>query len=1832
MSTINVDLSQYDSITGVPNYVATPVNPNYLIEKEFVAVMNNNSVTYIPLCYTVTLRTSNATYDLAPLNAVSLPLNIYPNADNCTITGNRAFANMVTVNLLQYQQAVTNITVDGMTIRTDPTISDGKNLELVGNATQTVNLKNNNLTYQGAPTIYATPNLIVNSVVGNSINIKNFQDGIFFSNLTFPISISSNIALNLQPNSSEDNIFNFVPFLQPFTLNLLDNIVIYNTEFAVNCTINLNSYSLELRKCTLANGASPLATVNGTGNVYMTQNTLLNPQGSQLLSNTFWAGTGTLNAANSFTSTPCSFTINMASNNYADLNDLNAFWFNGLFRLVDSRNAFTVGQTSKKLQNVFRLLIDNVSSIINSNNFVVNLWCNASVTVKNTNANAVLGLNANALTASSGLKCLVDNSSTNKNVLLSGVITNSDTNLADMSLVLNVSSLTCYLVSTGLGQVDLSAENVALLNLLHLTGNNVFALKTSNGTAPTLILDNNILMAKCDFNNALSVVLNGDMSMSNSRVIGNMTCTGTNNLAITSSHINSVINKSSLGGNVSITGCVVELADTYVVSNIGAGAITFSNNTCNVAAFVDFTNVGYDNGYFSETNIFNFKEAISQLRNLRANRLIRIASNVNCTINVLGDSVNSNTKFIINGDKLAPSNALPTFVANAGSSSTITFSKMTFLNGTGEYINYIAANNVILSPVVAFDVNNIVTFNINNNCSTMNSVYNAVGTAVNYNVLIDGYGNFNLNNDPLVVVSKTVNLATGNANSNLRTLSFNNRLTMNVTGGSNSFVTVTANGLNINDTNATAHALYLLASVINIATGSSADNAVNVVTSAASGCTLVSFNNATITCGTNNSVFNVTNNAVNAAINVINSTNIFATALNQYVYINASTVPAVHQTRMFTIDASTLLPAAVPHTYFVINYDNMLLTLNAISANPSSKFEVLWPGLAAMAAQYASLPLVSPVQDVPIDYQGNYYTPLNGSAVKYGFAWDYKDAANTVQITNYCNATGNRGLVFPNNLATTPTTCPWLDTLYSQLHFICVYSPDAVQGVTQFTMNMIKDYTNSSTSHTGKITNNWNYFNDSETLPHSQLHGWLDFIIDFGYGTSTQVVMPPTNNGGLRFSNDADPATFTFPNNLYVISQSQTINGVTILQYINTNLNRNDVAYPNANQSFPLKGEYPRIADANFPNDTLTGATSKTISYNITPFAGNRFNFLNDVNVLLSNISSGLAINGNTPQNNQYNLLYPGIDTLGPNRTYEVILTITDNQQWQTKTYNTTPTVTLYTTTAASTLTTIITYGLDLLQLYIFNLNGLQTQSLQYLPSPQNPYYILNTTCNQVTDNGSYKFNLVESVSDPVTHQRQYLYRGYVGLTAFTNGGQPLTVSTDNLVVDNQNITIGNVTIKRWTQTAPFVWNALDDNTMTNSTTLYRFQIDVLINNIRDYNVQQALELDVNFFATNAPMTNTPLKSAPLSINYFQLPLYIDMHTSDNYDWNSSTYTKNIARNTPFTLYVKFSGKVSGVFTPDLIMNAAASGVVVNGQAIDMTAFKQYIQGGVVSIPIESVNELNITYNFNPDAKYIVGNFNINATMASFTLANNPISYIALNSSVLTYVENNIVHTLTMRTDRSLNANGDEQLNGNNALATSNIFNINDSDNSKLVPAGFNIIPSTPFNLVPFNKYTLFYFKASNNSNAITITNNAVDLTSQVVEKVTLSFQDENGNAANDVEVFVNGVLATAPYAMNLTTLTSDAFTFRRRIINLSNGPDATYKVLRVKYQFTNASNFANLDSSLRELAVVDYSNCALTAAAFSEIVVGNFRIYPLGDGSQLIYRRITDGSNPMFN
>jgi hypothetical protein len=408
--------------------------------------------------------------------------------------------------------------------------------------------------------------------------------------------------------------------------------------------------------------------------------------------------------------------------------------------------------------------------------------------------------------------------------------------------------------------------------------------------------------------------------------------------------------------------------------------------------------------------------------------------------------------------------------------------------------------------------------------------------------------------------------------------------------------------------------------------------------------------------------------------------------------------------------------------------------------------------------------------------------------------------------------------------------------------------------------------------------------------------------------------------------------------------------------------------------------------------------------------------------------------------------------------------------------------------------------------------------------------------------------------------------------------------------------------------------------------------------------------------------------------------------------WNStSSYTEDLSRNNTYYVSIITSGVVTGLMKPILKDNSGNNihmTYVINNFINSTLDLSNNLDS--YSTPYDDLNNIwysNVVGNNNQvvtingqnnyiwsydtssfPANYLVGDFSMNIIYDPSSNISNINNSSINNTSTVFYHDisgnNQLKQQVQFIVGKAINKNSNLEAtipipDPDNIDNINNLFNLSDPSNcNQIIQANINNIqptlqPTTAANnVVPLNKYTKHYIAFNTNAAGIKIdSSNNVQDSSGVNNVITITFTDENGNNVKDLNIDAGDGSNNNPTGSIVIPLTDGTnnnsnntnvyldesgnvwqFVYFNRVHEQTPQLETNYKTLNINYKVTSTSgtngNLYDLTST-RKLTSVDYSNVGLVSVNMSQIFLGNWRITPSGDGQSLLFRNVTDGSNP---
>jgi hypothetical protein len=327
---------------------------------------------------------------------------------------------------------------------------------------------------------------------------------------------------------------------------------------------------------------------------------------------------------------------------------------------------------------------------------------------------------------------------------------------------------------------------------------------------------------------------------------------------------------------------------------------------------------------------------------------------------------------------------------------------------------------------------------------------------------------------------------------------------------------------------------------------------------------------------------------------------------------------------------------------------------------------------------------------------------------------------------------------------------------------------------------------------------------------------------------------------------------------------------------------------------------------------------------------------------------------------------------------------------------------------------------------------------------------------------------------------------------------------------------------------------------------------------------------------------------------------------------------------------------------------------------------------------ISGANNVNIPYYALVNSNYYIGNFSLKSIIDVSNSNTTPsVNSSTQNNTIISYVDEQYGAQLNQKVfikvgkcidkNNNLEATIPTLQNSKDNIYT--LFDLSDANNcNRTVTASTNNIQPTfstaqsglTSPLLPFNKYTKYYIAINTNCAGIKIdASNVAHLNNPTTQPdpsannlVTFTFTDENGNVVNDLNIDTGIGANPTSTASNIivpinTGTNKDVnnrniykdisgntwlFVYFTRLNNSNGTLESSYSNLNISYSITNASstpgNFKQLIGP-NTLATIDYTNVGLVSVNMSQVFLGNWRIMPSGDGQSLLFRYVTNGSNP---
>jgi hypothetical protein len=1808
------------------------------------------------------------------------------------------------------------IYMDGCTFDVDLVESNSSNCKFIGTNNVDVYMSNCTFKYYGSICLSTYPNVnLVNN--GNNQIILTSVPPSGLGAIVEPRNRIGVFGVHLLPEKSPyylgalaDN-FNFV----------LDGpVVVQNTLFSAKSSFAQQANLLTFDACTFNvnfDGSANNSECATDGNLLFINRTLIRPSPVLFNNGLIWTFASPSNQVT--IPTPTSLIIELTSGNYPDFSSVNDQLQNGVsFRLIGgslvSAYTYTLGSYGFPITYPINVLMDSNSY---AGSFNLQYYSNQSVGLNNltTAPLTVASLYDVAPTGNNYLYALKNNgaSDPSNNRVISLAATsyffNNGYNIIDSAFTINsgFAAVAYFIFQNSSTQINLGNENSQILP--HLTMNQVSPISmnapSSLSTTPYFTVVGAATMNSCTIDcSAIRFDASQNMTFNNSNITSSQLTFNMvgRNLDLSGCHLDISYNSSSFGGmfnfdlnsTMTMRRSVVDMhGNLHVLSTAQAGS-SFTNCVVRVA---DLSN-----------NELTINRVINSVQNPFD------AATTTTTMNQSAVTLKLASPFaLIDPITLAADPSFATVTVNVDVLGTNQLQTNNAITLTTNFLRYTPqtydlsgnVNNIIVNssnadkPNIIFDniefwyhnltnfgsflkgdVNGCPFVSFSNNCQfyvepglyTIDSVVGA--NLLSYQppqgqnllsfaptqaqIILHSSGTYNLDNDPLVVADPSgtiyIYYDTGVFSRTVNRASFLTiRVPSDATGLRNAQANLIVNckSLQVSDQLAdlsSNHVLYFNNSTID-GSGSSYNQAI-VYQSTADCSGSITFNNSAIRTSSNaNNGIIIESASPLSQMTLTGTTTITNNANVQSLIKLLDSSDVINSTRKLNINTLVSYSGAGSMTYFIHNESTMILNINSAPSSGIVNQQVYWPKLYTMVDASGVIASI---------------TPLTGNgAVAFAEGWDI---TNSVALRNYLGNTVDGvkryGVFVDNSGSLGPYISVDGNDNVSSMIYVEVANKSGADPSVSRTLN--KTYTNTTTSHTGKISNNGSGpFVDTNTLTFT--NGWIKSNLNFsnGAGSSRVVMMPSnTNNITLALVNNTSSANKSYTN-MYTIAQDPTIdNGVSRIysnpqDYLTNNFFRRyngtilDFAEPivatNKNATF---------VDANFNNNQLNTKFYYIYTYTVTPIVGSSFSFLNNTTVDISWNVKNFNFNGvENPAGSTTSVTMHGIDTAQADSDQVTFSLNYIDTNWVNPTpFNSTLNDTLYTGVTNQP------FGLNVYNDVPENSVWINNMDTSYnLPIPTDAsnnvppnYAILKT--GDIWNINNISFAQVDASWNPVTGERMYYGVNYVSVIIFQGDGvQP--PSTANIHLDLSGVPVigtqgidtnqrGSVVFQRIDASG----NVVGDNTVPNYNALYRYKVLTYLYNFMD---QSALaNLSVNYSVTSYDASNIPpLGASTFTMQSINIPLYIDIHANQNstsgnpwQKWNSTTsYVGSAVRNTNFSVWAVFSGRIATgntyQFAPKFINDASNN--------INITALiNSYLAPDSNSIDA-SRNVWTYTQSWNIPENLIVGDFAFDTQLDASNTAI-PIAYTANKNSILQYSDSGLTQTVSLVIGKALDLNS-------NYETTNNTINLNAADNYKghfsatnanIQPSFSNLVTDASGSLFPFNKFTKFFIAFNTNSigTAIDASGN-LSLNGSASENLALSFYDENNNLITDISAQID-VSGNVPYIYDSSNNSTFKYVdpsgvtwqyiFISRVNSKTQYLETSYKQLKIYGRFTNNSNTPSNYFHLNQkgevlLGVVDFSNVGLTSVNMSQVFLGNWRIMPSGDGNSLLFRYVQDGSNP---
>jgi len=1367
------------------------------------------------------------------------------------------------------------------------------------------------------------------------------------------------------------------------------------------------------------------------------------------------------------------------------------------------------------------------------------------------------------------------------------------------------------------------------------------------------------------FNNFL--VNRGNLIIDQSKLLANSYKLIGGNINVTNSYLNSLGNSTlvniltgtvspyvfTLGNSVIDIDCDKPLVSTYNDSssfvNIENSTFNFNYNTPSMSTLTQ------NRDWFDTSNIINFNSGIITFIDYTNNKNVNMSSNDNITINGnYSEIVNSiiniiGLKKMVRSKSPITTNSVDIEIIDTTTTALFNFSNfsMRSLFSSSEpkyYIDYQSTNNILgnTSGNISFDISNINFYLTPNVYSVTSDLVSNLNNVPDYKLYINYDGNYFIGYDKLVQLNTETSIYQDiYLNSNIKSVPlstlvlsgvdgntlFNRRLVLNIEELNNTSelsLSVNSSGLNIFDN----RTITTNRQTINL-NNSSIDISGNLFVN--SSALNIESNTTLSRIIIGNSTFTTNSNTDNSIsfINIIRARNLQDALSDRIVEINSS---------------NYWYGKAI---YFIQNNDNTFLNVNSKPNNSIiSKNYIYWPYLNEMSR-------VSP----------SIINPLIGNSIQFAQSW-ISDAVVPI-YNNVSYDTANNGL-----------SAAWNDTIDTTnkcLKFVQAYSPDAfTKQLDHFSFSLTKTHNNTTTSHTGKFISG-NVFSDTYSINHTNdNHGFITGNILFN---STELVLMPTiNYVNLTFKvnySDTTDETIINDKNIYTITNSSNITTQvtniesnitsnlvqTIQEYLNTNfvLTTSDFHIDSTNYNYNIT-----MNDSTFifmdGNQQLQAKKVQDAVFSINSIINNRFYFLTPININLTNKTFLIDFDpGST-------ITYPGIDTIGNdlgNSNKVTIKLLNTPKVWTTAQIEIelNSNINRYYHTESNPLLDItITNKITDNEIYGYKLEGNSINHYYDIQQVLDANNLVSLKKSLILDNTN--FTAISSTG--IDNRYQWNYGSIALLVPSTSysGNVNFIPSVENIrldgtLIDNNEIGAEHVNIELVKYTlinGTYVLQSNNEITPSETDTLIRYMINVTVENV------QEKYLDTDYDITFEINNSNGLRFTPftVNINYFRIPIIAEL--------SESIIENKIYRDTPFNINLKLSGRLHGkilLLFPDTGTNTK-DGTTPYDYTTVINRSMKFIDNGTTNnydylIDMDGNNTKTLTYEMMPitpgtTTALRIGNFLMNCVVSRITntIASNYTIIHSYNISNLQYIET-LKNSISLTMKKLLDNNNFEMLkNVDFSSSTTNNKLLIIERGSDLISGSFdkkinvqgNYIDGNTINgnyLTPINKFTRYYIAMSTTILGFdTSDNNSKNIIT------TFTFKNENDVVVNDVEVIkMNGNIIQSSTSITLQYLNfqnkyngnsyadagNDVLIFRR-----NPNSTQTYTTLNIYYTFDgnsiSSSNYQNLPTGEQLLGTIDYSHTSVTFADVSTINIGNFKIFPSGDGKYLMITNLASSLN----